>query len=143
MLTVSADNLGAHGLGGFQESFRVKKFCRFCLASLEDIQTVEVRQGVFPLRSPEQHDHCIAELKSSEFLTNVNGVKDECVLQKHLSFFHANTGFPPDAVHDLFEGVIPRELALCLQKLIDAKYFTFEQLNTIICSFPYSFSDKV
>lgn len=73
----------------------------------------------------------------------MNGVKDECVLQKHLSFFYVITGFPPDALHDLFDGVIPRELALCLHKLINAKYFTFEQLNTVICSFPYTFSDKV
>ncbi|KAL2082779.1 hypothetical protein ACEWY4_022597 [Coilia grayii] len=143
VLNVSADNLGAHGLAGFQESFCVEKFCRFCLASLKDIQTTEVRQGIFPLRSPEQHNQCVAELKSSEFVTNVHGVKAECVLQKHLSFFHVITGFPPDVLHDLFEGVIPRELALCLQKLISAKYFTFDQLNSIIQSFPYLYSDKV
>ena len=47
VLNVPADNLGAHGLAGFQESFCVEKFCRFCLASLKDIQTTEVRQGLF------------------------------------------------------------------------------------------------
>ncbi|XP_057181928.1 uncharacterized protein LOC130548896 [Triplophysa rosa] len=30
VLYVSADNLGAHSLGGFQENFNVDKFCRFC-----------------------------------------------------------------------------------------------------------------
>ncbi|KAG9276958.1 hypothetical protein AMEX_G6936 [Astyanax mexicanus] len=46
VLTVSADNLGAHGVAGFQESFHVEKFCRFCLASLNDIQTTAVSEGV-------------------------------------------------------------------------------------------------
>lgn len=32
-LFVSADNLGAHSLAGFYESFSVDKFCRFCMAS--------------------------------------------------------------------------------------------------------------
>lgn len=36
VLYVSADNLGAHSLAGFQESFIVDKFCRFCLASRID-----------------------------------------------------------------------------------------------------------
>lgn len=30
---VCADNLGAHGLAGFSESFTVENFCRFCLIS--------------------------------------------------------------------------------------------------------------
>ncbi len=111
--TVSADNLGAHGLAGFQESFRVEKFCRFCLASLSDIQNTEVRQGLFQLRSQEQHDRCIAELTSStETIMSVDGVKSECVLQKHLKFFHTISGFPPDLMHDLFEGIVPFEKSM-------------------------------
>ena len=35
-LFIAADNLAAHSLGGFQESFNVEKFCRFCLASRKD-----------------------------------------------------------------------------------------------------------
>lgn len=34
---VSSDNLGAHSIAGFQESFNTQKCCRFCLASREDI----------------------------------------------------------------------------------------------------------
>ncbi len=55
VLYVSADNLGAHSLAGFQESFNVDKFCRFCLASRKDIDLHEVREGVFPLRTIESH----------------------------------------------------------------------------------------
>lgn len=70
-------------------------------------------------------------------------MKGECVLSKHLSFFHPVTGFPPDILHNLFEGVIPIELSLCLQDLISKGFFTLDRLNHIIRSFPYKNSDKV
>lgn len=44
---VVADNLGAHGLAGFVESFSGQYFCRFCTAQLPDIQTQEVKTGFF------------------------------------------------------------------------------------------------
>lgn len=36
ILYVAADNLAAHSLAGYQESFNVGKFCRFCLCSCEE-----------------------------------------------------------------------------------------------------------
>lgn len=41
LFCVSADNLGAHSLAGFQESFRVDKFWCFCLVSHSQIATVK------------------------------------------------------------------------------------------------------
>lgn len=41
------------------------------------------------------------------------GVKRSCVLTKHLSHFQVLKGYPPDIVHDIFEGVVPVELARC------------------------------
>ena len=41
---VCADNLGAHGLAGFQESFILDKFCRFCLISRGEIGTPRPRE---------------------------------------------------------------------------------------------------
>lgn len=60
-------------------------------------------------------------------------VSKETVLNK-LTYFHTVTGFPPDVLHDLLEGLVPVELSLCLGKLISAKYFTLEQLNIAIQS---------
>ena len=39
VIYISSDNLGAHSFAGFEESFNVDKFCRFCLAGRKDIQT--------------------------------------------------------------------------------------------------------
>ncbi|XP_053090662.1 uncharacterized protein LOC113534621 [Pangasianodon hypophthalmus] len=41
-LFVAADNLGAHSLAGFLESFSVERFCRFCLTSSSDAQQQEM-----------------------------------------------------------------------------------------------------
>ncbi|XP_041863678.1 uncharacterized protein LOC121653945 [Melanotaenia boesemani] len=137
---VCADNLGAHSLAGFSESFNVEKFCRFCCLNRHQIGTVEARD--FPLRTVEQHDQFVAELKSSD-KDSVNGVKGACALSEHLSYFHPVTGFPPDILHDFFEGVIPVELCLCLKDLIKKGFITLDGLNSRIKLFPYKFSDKV
>lgn len=140
LFCVCADNLGAHSLAGFQESFSVDKFCLFCLVSHSQIATLKASN--FHLRTVEQHNRCVKELHQNQALKSVNGVKRECVLSKHLAFFHPVTGFPPDILHYLFEGVIPIELALCLQDLISKGFFTLDRLNHSIRSFPYKYSDK-
>ena len=141
VIYISSDNLGAHSFAGFQESFNVDKFCRFCLASRKDIQTCSVRSGAFVLRTRESHNLDLSELKDNVTLKSVNGVKRDCVLNE-LQYFHCITGFPPDFLHDLLEGIVPFELCLCLKKLIEKKKFTVAHLNTAIQHFPYKFSDK-
>ena len=116
LFCVCTDNLGAHSLAGFQESFIVNKFCCFCSISLSEIETARPRE--FLLRTVDQHDKFVDELKQNPTLKSVNGVKCECVLSKLLTSFHPVTGFPPDILQDFFEGVIPVELALYLSDLI-------------------------
>lgn len=45
ILYISADNLAAHSLAGFQESFVPDKICRFCMASRQEVQDHKVRSG--------------------------------------------------------------------------------------------------
>ena len=110
---VAADNLGAHGLAGFKESFRGSYCCRFCLTSKEDMQVSDATTGSCEMRTNNQHDRLVQEILSG--CKNDYGVKKGCALSDHLSYFHPITGFPPDILHDLFEGVVPVELALCLK----------------------------
>ena len=44
--------------------------------------------------------------------------------------------------YDLFELLIPLELALCLNVFVHKKYFTLTKLNKSITQFPYKFTDK-
>ncbi|XP_053292860.1 uncharacterized protein LOC128453795 [Pleuronectes platessa] len=56
---VSADNLGAHGLGGFIESFKAEYVCRFCMATKH-------------LRSYElSATHCLSIHQQSDFNDSV------------------------------------------------------------------------
>lgn len=74
--------------------------------------------------------------------TSCCGVKRECVFTKHLSHFSVLSAFPPDVLHDVFEGVVPVELAQCLNLLISKKYFTLESLNKSVIHFPYKWEDR-
>lgn len=45
-------------------------------------------------------------------------------------------------MYDLFEGVVPVELCLCLSDMIEKKYFSLDSVNHAIKTFAYTFSDK-
>ena len=137
---VAADNPAAHGLAGFKESFMGSHWCRFCLTSKAVMQISATSSC--EMRTKNQHD-CLVQEIENDGCENDYGVKRNCVLSDHLSFFHPITGFPPDILHDLFEGVVPVELALCLKGLMTKTYFSLEDLNKAISSFPYQHSDKV
>lgn len=62
-------------------------------------------------------------------------------LTKNLSYFHCVTGYPPDILHNIFEGIVPLELGLCFSVFISKKYFTFSELNSAISQFPYKWAD--
>lgn len=139
---VVADNLAAHSLAGFQESFTVQKFCRFCMASKSDIQQNDACSGVFQIRDQINHDRHVQDvLKDPQFCQNT-GVKGVCPLTEKLEHFHVVKGYPPDILHDVLEGIVPVELSLCLSELISQKFFSLDEVNQAIKTFDYSFSDK-
>lgn len=137
---VIADNLGAHSISGFIESFSGEYFCRCCEAKRSDIQETEVSSGVFTLRSKETHEMHVSSAQSNA--KPCHGVKRRCVFSAHLSHFSVCSGYPPDIAHDIFEGILPVELAYCLNILILKKYFTLDSLNESILTFPYKWADK-
>lgn len=138
---VVADNLGAHGIAGIVESFSGKYFCRFCIADRLEIQTKEVAAGDFTLRTEEIHANHLKTMTDNS-LNHCCGVKSTCVLSEKLCHFNVTSGFPPDIVHVLFEGIVPVEIALCLNALISKKYFNLATLNKSIEDFHFKWTDK-
>lgn len=137
---IAADNLGAHGIAGFVENFTGPFICRFCTATASDIQSHEVRSGTFILRTKETHEtHVRAAIDSG---TSYFGVKRGCPFTGALSHFHVVSGYPPDIAHDLFEGIVPVEIAHCLKLLISKKYISLDDINNSILHFPYKWTDK-
>ncbi|KAG9278069.1 hypothetical protein AMEX_G5864 [Astyanax mexicanus] len=142
VMCVVSDNLAAHSLAGFTKSFRAKYFCRFCKATQDQMHTCEVGSGEFCLRTKASHDFDVHAVTHGESQDQC-GVQGDCVLNQRLKHFHTVTGFPPDVLHDLLEGIVPVELALCIGEMIRCKYFTHEYLNKRILSFPYQHADNV
>lgn len=142
VLYIAADNLAAHSLAGFHESFVSDKMCRFCMATWQEIQDYEVRSGHFCLRTKQDHDRHVREVQQDAQMAKQYGVKGSCPLSVHLEHFHVVDGFPPDILNDLLEGIIPSELCLCIQDFIKKKFFTLEMMNHAIKDFPYTHSDK-
>lgn len=131
VFAVVADNLAAHGLAGFKESFNSSHVCRFCKKT--DMQTTEVTTDNCELRTRDNHDTLVQALQmDGDHIDYV--VKSSCVLSDCLGYFHPITGFPPDILHDLLEGIVPVEIALCLKVLISKKYFSLVDLNKAIVS---------
>lgn len=136
---VVADNLGAHSIGGFVESFSSTHVCRFCLGERSQFQVSEVRTGAFKPRTIQEHK---AHVQTAQGHNHCYGVKRQCPLTERLKHFDVLSGYPPDLLHDLFEGIVPFELALCLNALIKKKYFALDELNKLIKEFPYRWADK-
>lgn len=140
---VAADNLGAHSLGGLVENFTGPYVCRFCLGPQSEYSQKEVRFGEFPPRTEETHNLHLKTVEEDPTLTHFHGVKKACPLTKQLSHFSFVRGYPPDLLHDLFEGIVPSELAHCLNTFIKKKYFTLSELNDLIKQFPFKFTDDL
>lgn len=67
------------------------------------------------------------------------GVKRQCPISDRWSYFHATSGYSPEALHELLEGIVPFELALCLEVFIKRKYFSLQE--SFHLSIPYKWSD--
>ncbi len=138
VFSVIADNLGAHSVGGFVESFSGTYVCRFCIGERSQFQELEVRTGAFPGRTKPQHKLDVEVALDSN--TPSHGVKRHCAITQRLNHFHVTTGYPPDILHYLLEGIVPVELALCLDVLIKKKYFSHQK--KVIKQFPYKWKDE-
>ncbi|XP_037401910.1 uncharacterized protein LOC119265406 isoform X2 [Pygocentrus nattereri] len=142
VFAVVADNLAAHSVGGFVESFSSSYFCRFCLAERSRIQEHEVGPGTFPPRTKSNYALHVNAALSDTAEAHHCGVKRQCPISDKLSYFHATSGYPPDVLHDLLEGIVPFELALSLNVFIKKKYISLQELNHSISQFPYKWNDK-
>ena len=90
---ISGDNLSSHDLGGFQKNVSCSNIYRYCL-----VQYSEFRNKLL--------------YNELEIITEENAyriVKRNCIFST-LNNFHVKDRFPPDLMHDLIEGVIPRTI---------------------------------
>lgn len=83
VVSVVADNLGAHSLAGFVESFAGSYICRFCVGERSKFQSNEVRSGSFHQRTKDQHTLHVQTAVSSPDHPHCYGVKKTvCIVRK-------------------------------------------------------------
>ena len=108
LLAFLADNLAAHELGGFKESFSfARKFCRSCLTDKEQSQG-HFREDQFILRNQKSHEQQCSRLSDPDG-ANVSveyGINRRSSLDS-LPNFSVVENMPHDIMHDLFEGAVP------------------------------------
>ena len=133
-----SDNLAAHGIGGFTESFSSLKVCRFCMISKSQLANVFVGTE----RTKTSYDQQCLLVKQSPDLRKAYGIKEKSCLNE-LQYFHVMNGLPPDITHDIFEGVGKYVLKSVIEYCIRVNYFSLDSLNDSISSFDYQGPDKI
>lgn len=128
---IAGDNLGSHMVGGFTQNFSTSMyFCRFCLVTRTEFE--QVPNAVGECRTPKNYNESLGRL------ANGNGAQSDCGLTGNSPFhalkhFHVcNPGLPPCIGHDLFEGVVQYDLALCIHYFVNKGWFTYDYLNNRI-----------
>lgn len=147
LVCVCGDNLGSHGIGGFQESFNpnVKYFCRYCEITNSEFQNVDHKMEFpkyYKFRNPDSYDAAVDELKNSKTkVSNVKGIKCESVLNDLKSFHVCNPGLPPCFGHDMMEGVLAYDVMLIVKHFVKKGLITYNKLNNAIETFPFILED--
>lgn len=136
---VISDNLGAHGIGGFLESFSCLRNCRFCFVTKDNMQRM-FECDDFNLRTPQMHSAQLRNLEQDSSLSSVYGIKADSPLND-LEFYHVTKGLPSDLAHDLFEGVVCYVLSNTIESLVRADLFSLDELNTSILNFKWDATD--
>jgi hypothetical protein len=105
---------------GFLESFSARKFCRLCEAVKGD---KKFRDTDFEMRTPVSYGNAVASLQSKGYNSPATRIKASCILNE-IPTFHATTNYALDVMHDVPAGIVPYELELILQELINQGYFS-------------------
>jgi hypothetical protein len=140
LFLIVGDNLGAHSLGGFFESFTATHPCRFCMISRENLSST-LNSHLVTKRTEENYKDQIDRVTRDQALQSVYGLKKVCCLNQ-VPFFHVVDGMPSDIMHDLLEGVVCDVLESVIKYCVDQEFITFLYLNDQIETFPYHVTDK-
>jgi hypothetical protein len=141
VVAITGDNLGSHGIGGFNENFSTSDFiCRYCDCIRAEWSTDGCAQGKF--RSKSDYDAAVDILCQNSQYSEYAGIKSKSIFN-YLQHFHVcQPGLPPCLAHDLFEGVVAYDMALMIHYFVrTAKWFSYDLLNSRIQQFPYEGQD--
>ncbi|CAF4248046.1 unnamed protein product, partial [Didymodactylos carnosus] len=137
---VSSDNLAAHQIGNFQQTFSSGYFCRRCLVHY-DQRTMSLFNIEFPQRNATEHQQHVQQTIQNNDDLPVFGVKGPSVLQQ-LDNYSPIRSLPGDAMHDFAEGTIPMIIVSMLKELSRKRLMTYAQIEHRTANFNYGTNDK-
>ncbi|CAF1957432.1 unnamed protein product [Rotaria magnacalcarata] len=137
--TVSADNLGANEVGGFQKTFSSGSFCRHCLITHEQ-RLIPLTDISFVPRTKLKHDMVLSQVIENNDDKIIQGVKC-CSWFKNLVGFHPTESLPPDLMHDVAEGLCPLIITALLKEAIQQRILSYAQIEERTSSFNFGFND--
>lgn len=139
LATISADNLGSHQVGGFRQTFSSGKMCRFCMIDFENLSQ-HVTEEHCVLRTADRHASHLDGISVDPTLCSTYGVKNASPFNE-LTYFSVTESLPPDAMHDILEGLCPINVCFVLQCLIKSGKLTAKRFNEKLDLFAFSQSD--
>ena len=142
MVTMSADNLSAHDIGGFQKHFSAGCVCRVCMTRKEDLST-KLSEDDCVLRSKDVHKYHLDAIENDASNAPIYGVRGDSALSA-IDSFHVIECLPPDIMHDCLEGVFIWTTQVVLNALIadNEVPLTINNINTAILDLRYGQNDK-
>ena len=144
LCAILGDNLGSHQIGGFVENFSTSShICRYCTLANSRFKDDVLACGA--TRTIQKYDAVVSKIEKSKqlgFVQIVEGIKHRSPFNS-LQYFHVcQPGLAPCLGHDLFEGVVSYDLALCIRYFVHVKkWFTYNQLNRSISQFQFRGGD--
>ena len=141
LLTLLADTLAAHALGGFKESMSLAhRICRSCMATTAQIQSCFL-ESEYELRTPLNHHIQLQSLTPSHSVNSTEyGINRRSILDD-IPHFSVVGNLSHDIMHDIFEGLVQCELKLLLAYLVSVKHFTIDVLNDRLRRFDFGYSE--
>ena len=140
LATVSADNLGAHQLGGFTKSFSSGRVCRFCMILHGELDA-HLSEEQCVLRHKDTHAyHLQALLENPDIAKSTYGVSSKCPLED-LDYFSTVDNFVPDLMHDFLEGIVPQLIKLTLKQYHRSNIVSLNEVNGKLANFTFGSND--
>jgi hypothetical protein len=130
VLCITGDNLGQHTIGGFMESFSCHYFCRYCRVERTKYKADPLSMG--EIRTPTSYRITATAVLNSDPVTPMLGIKGRSPFDVLQYFKICRPGLPPCIGHDIFEGVIRKDLMKMITYFVKKKWITYDALNTRI-----------
>ncbi|CAF1395926.1 unnamed protein product [Rotaria sordida] len=139
--TIAADNLAAHEVAGFQETFSSGHFCQRCLISYENRLVSLADVDIIP-RVNVKHQYYLQLLNELPSRKSVFGVVGPSPFDELINFDPTQC-FPGDIMHDFFEGVCPLIVIAMLKEASNLKLITYAGIQERTESFSYGAFDSL